>query len=367
MALRCLILRGHCNRLGGVEPGSVSSGHMVKFAAAATCLLTVVLVLQSAPSQKDPALKDPANGTLQQIVVTVIDGNGRYVRDLKADDFVLEENGMRQQIASFAQDSDVPISLGILIDKSASMRLPLAVQGKEKVSAALLAADGAARVLVKLMKPQDEFLLMVFDEGLKVKQSFTTDQKKIVDLLYKNNQVGGSTHLYHAVSEALKQTKKAKNRKRALVVITDVHDTSGDKLDELKASLRDGEVPVYTFGMRWDAWGLPGEDPTEPTFEVAVLRELAVDSGGRSMIVDIPDLTTDFTVVRMIAFVQDIAAELRGQYTLKYHSTASGTDAEKAVRIRAVSPEYQVRFRRDNSEPVKPLPNSKSAFPAPKK
>jgi len=334
---------------------------MVKFIAAATCLLTVVLVLQSAPSQKDPA-----SGTLQQIVITVIDDNGRYVRDLKADDFVVEENGMRQQITSFAQDSEVPLSLGILIDKSASMRLPLAVQGKEKVSAALLAADGAARVLVKLMKPQDEFLFMTFDEGLKVKQNFTTDQKKIVDLLYKNNQVGGSTHLYHAISEALKQTKKtAKNRKRALVVITDVHDTSGDKLDAMKTSLHDAEVPVYTFGMRWDAWGLPGEDPAQPTFEVAVLRELAVDSGGRSMVVDIPDLTTDYTVVRMIAFVQDIAAELRGQYTLKYYSTATGTDAEKAVRIRAVSPEYQVRFRRDNSEPVKPP--AKPAFPAPKK
>jgi len=217
------------------------------------------------------------------------------------------------------------------------------------------------------MKPQDEFLLMTFDEGLKVKQAFTTDQKKIVDLLYKNNQVGGSTHLYHAVSEALKQTKKAKNRKRALVVITDVHDTSGDKLDDLKASLHDAEVPVYTFGMRWDAWGLPGEDPAQPTFEIAVLRQLAIDSGGRSIIVDIPDLTTDFTVIRMIAFVQDIAAELRGQYTLKYYSNASGTDAEKAIRIRAVSPEYQVRFRRDNSEPVKPLPNSKQAFPTPKK
>jgi VWFA-related protein len=336
---------------------------MVKFiAAAATCFLTVVLVLQSAPSQKDPA-----NGTLQQIVVTVIDDAGRYVRDLKADDFILEENGVRQQVVSFAQDSEVPVSLGILIDKSASMRLPLAVQGKEKVSAALLAADGAARVLVRLMKPQDEFMFMTFDEGMKVKQAFTTDQKKIVDLLYKNNQVGGSTHLYHAVSEALKQTKKASNRKRALVVITDVHDTSGDKIDDMKASLKDAEVPVYTFGMRWDAWGLPGEDPTEPTFEVAVLRELAVDSGGRSIIVDIPDLTTDYTVTRMIAFVQDIAAELRGQYTLKYYSTAPGTDAEKAVRIRAVSPEYQVRFRKDNSAPVKPLPNSKQAFPAPKK
>jgi VWFA-related protein len=336
---------------------------MVKFiAAAATCFLTVVLVLHSEPSQKDPS-----NGTLQQVVVTVIDDAGHYVRDLKEDDFILEENGVRQQITSFAQDSEVPISLGILIDKSASMRLPLAIQGKEKVSAALLAADGAARVLVRLMKPQDEFLLMVFDEGMKVKQSYTTDQKKIVDLLYKNNQVGGSTHLYHAVSEALKQTKKASNRKRALVVITDVHDTSGDKLDDMKASLKEAEVPVYTFGMRWDAWGLPGEDPTEPTFEVEVLRELAVDSGGRSIIVDIPDLTTDYTVTRMIGFVQDIAAELRGQYTLKYYSTTPGTDAEKAVRIRAVSPEYQVRFRKDNSAPVKPLPSSKQAFPAPKK
>jgi VWFA-related protein len=281
---------------------------------------------------------------------------GRYVRDLKADDFVLEENGVRQQATGFAQDSEVPVSVGILIDKSASMRLPLAVQGKEKVSAALLAADGAARVLVKLMKPQDEFLLMTFDEDLKVKQNFTVDQKKIVDLLYKNNQVGGATHLYHAVVEALKQTKKAKNSKRALVVITDVHDTSGDKLDELKASLQGSEIPVYTFGMRWDAWGLPGEDASQPTFEVAILRQMAVDSGGRSIIVDIPDLTTDFTVVRMISFVQDIAAELRGQYTLKYISTSTTPDAEKAIRIRSVSPQFQVRFRRDDSQPARPAP-----------
>jgi len=359
---RCLIFRRHCNRLGGVQPGSVLSGRMVKLTVAATCFFSLVLLLQSAPKPQAQV-----NGSVQQIVVTVIDDIGRYVRDLKADDFVVEENGVRQQITSFAQDSDVPVSMGILIDKSASMRLPLAMQGKDKVSAALLAADGAARVLIRLMKPQDEFLLMVFDEDLKVKQNFTTDQKKIVDLLNKNNQVGGATHLYHAVAEALKQTKKAKNRKRALVVITDVHDTSGDKLDELKASLRDGEVPVYTFGMRWDAWGLPGEDPTEPTFEVAVLRQLAVDSGGRSIIVDIPDLTTDFTVIRMISFVQDIAAELRGQYTLKYLSNTPGLDADKAIRIRAVSPDYQVRFRRDSSEPVKPAANAKPAAAAPKK
>jgi len=333
---------------------------MAKFTVAILCLLSFMLVLQSAPV---PQAKPTANMT--QIVVTVLDELGRYVHDLKADDFVVEENGVRQEIASFMPDSDVPLSIGILIDKSASMRLPLAIQGKEKVSAALLAADGAARVLVRLMKPQDEFLLMTFDEGMKVKQGFTVDHKKITELLNKNNLVGGSTYLYRSVSEALKQTKKGKNRKRALVVITDVHDTSGDKLDDLKASLHDSEIPVYTFGMRWDAWGLPGEDPAQPTFEVSILREMAATSGGRSIVVDIPDLTSDFTVIRMISFVEDIAAELRGQYTMKYYSTTPGPEAEKAIRIRPVSPAFQVRFRRDNSEPVKPAAGAKP--PAPKK
>jgi len=333
---------------------------MAKISIAIVCLLLFVLVPQSAPiPQTKPS------DSMTQVVVTVLNQQGQYIQGLKADDFVLEENGMRQEIASFEPDSEIPLSIGILIDTSASMRLPLAIQGKEKVSAALLAADGAARVLVKLMKPQDEFALMIFNDDMKVKQSFTIDHKKVTELLNKNNLVGGSTHLYHAVVQALKETRKGKNRKRALVVITDVHDTSGDKLDELKAALHGSEIPVYTFGMRWDAWGLPGEDPANPTFEVAVLREMAADSGGRSIVVDIPDLTTDFTVIRMISFVEGIAAELRGQYTLKYNSTTPGPEAEKAIRIRAVSPEFQVRFRRDNSPPVKPAANAKP--PAAKK
>jgi len=318
---------------------------MVKVFVTAACLLSVALVLYSAPEPQSQS-----NGSEQQVVLTVINGAGQYVPNLKADDFVLEENGVRQKVTTFLPDSDVPLSVGILIDKSASMRLPLAVQGKEKVAAALIAANNASKVLIHLLKPQDEFVLMVFDEGVKVKQNFTSDQKKITELLNKNLQVGGATHLYKAVTEGLKQMKKAKNRKRALVVITDVHDTSGDKPDEMKASLHEGEVPVFTFGMRWDAWGLPGEDPAQPSYEVAVLRELAAESGGRSLVVDIPDLTTDYTVLQMIGFVQGIAAELRGQYTLKYISSNPGPASERAVRIRAVAPEYQVRFRRETME-----------------
>jgi VWFA-related protein len=300
-------------------------------------LLTLAAVLQ-APAQQSETL-----------MVTVTNTAGQFVPGLKQADFVLEENGAPQQIAKFSADPDVPVSLGILIDTSTSMRLPVALQGRERVPAALLAADGAARVVVKLSKPDDEYMLMVFNDKMSVKQQFTSDDKKITEILNKNNVVGGSTHLYDAIGEALKETrKKAKNRLRALIVITDVHDTSGDKIEDLQAIVREQEIPIYTFGMRWDAWGVPGEDaePGKATYEEAVLKMIAADTGGRSTVVDIPDLLSDYTINRMIDFVQALAAEVRGQYSISYNSTTPGPASGKAIRVRATSPDYKVQVRR---------------------
>jgi VWFA-related protein len=291
------------------------------------------------------ALLSQASAQPQSVIATVTNKAGQYVQDLKQEDFILEENGVRQQLTKFSSDSDVPVSLGILIDKSTSMRLPVAVQGKEKVPVALPARRRCA-VIIKLMKPQDEYLIMDFDEKLSVKQAFTPDKKKVTDLLYKNNLVGGSTHLYHAVGEALKEIKKkAKYPRRALVVITDVHDTSGDQIEELQATIREQEIPVFTFGMRWDAWGVPGEDaePGRATYEEAVLRMMASESAGQSMVVDIPDLLSDYTVTRMIEFVTLLGVELRGQYTLSYNSSTPSEG--RTIRIRTSSPDLQVRFR----------------------
>ena len=288
----------------------------------------------------------------QTLVVTVTNSSGQYVQDLKQDAFIVEEDGKPQLVGTFSTDPDLPISLGILIDKSTSMRLPVAAQGREKVSAALLAANGASRVVLRLTKPHDEFLFMAFDEKFDVRQSFTTDRKKITDLLAKNNVVGGSTHLYKAVGDALKEIrKKAKNRRRALIVITDVHDTSGDSVEELQAFIREQEIPVYTFGMRWDAWGVPGEDAEtgKSTYEESILRMMATHSGGYSSIVDIPDLLNDVTINRMIEFVQKVGLDLRGQYLLSYRSTTPGPSALKAIRVRAVNPDYRIQLRRETA------------------
>jgi Ca-activated chloride channel family protein len=296
------------------------------------------------------SLMQASKPEVQTVVVTVTNSAGQYVTNLKQDAFVVEEDGKPQRVETFRDDPDHPVSLGILIDKSTSMRLPVAAQGSEKVSAALLAANGASRVVLRLTKPQDEFLFMVFDDKFDVRQSFTTDRKKLTDLLSKNNAVGGSTHLYNAVEEALKEIrKKAKNRRRALIVITDVHDTSGDSVEELQTVIREQEIPVYTFGMRWDAWGVPGEDaePGKSTYEESVLRMMAAYSGGYSAVVDIPDLLSDYTINRMIDFVQQIGVELRGQYQLSYTSTTPGPGAGKAIRVRTTNPDHRVQVRRE--------------------
>jgi VWFA-related protein len=289
-----------------------------------------------------------AKGPMQTLAVSVTNEAGLFVPNLKAEDFILEEDGVRKDVAAFTADPDLPISVGILIDTSTSMRLPVTMQAGEKVPAALLAADGAARVVLKLTKPDDEYLIMTFNEKMSVKQSFTSDEKKVADLLYKNNSVGGATHLYSAIGDALKEIKKkAKNSRRALVVLTDVHDTSNYKIEDLQATIREMEIPVYTFGMRWDAWGVPGEvaEPGKSTYEEAVLRMVAGESAGQSMVVNIPDLLSDYTVRRMIDFVQLLGIELRGQYGISY-ATAPGSDA-KVLRLRTTSPNYQVRFRRE--------------------
>jgi VWFA-related protein len=307
----------------------------------------LVLILATAAGLAQT--RAPASqSAVQTLAVSVTNASGVYVSNLKAEDFIVEENGVRQEVAKFIADPDLPISLGILIDTSTSMRLPV---NRDKVPAALLAADGAARVVLRLTKPDDEYLLMTFNEKLSIKQSFTSDEKKLTDLLYKNNTVGGSTHLYSAVREALKEIKKkAKNSRRALVVITDVHDTSGDKVEDLQATIREMEIPVYTFGMRWDPWGVPGEDSEtgKSDYEVAVLKMMAGESAGYSMVVDIPDLLSDYTINRMISFVQLLGFELRGQYVMSYPMTP-GSGA-KVIRVRTVSPDYQVRFRRESTE-----------------
>ena len=290
-----------------------------------------------------------ASQRLQRIVVNVTDAQGRYMVDMKDKNFVIEEDGVAQPIVSFTPDSDTPISFGLLIDTSTSMRLPLYSDGKAAAPAALLVGAGIGRAIVKLMKPQDEFMLMTFDEGIQVKQNFTQDRKKIQDELYKLHQVGGATNLYESVLKSLEKMKKAKHRRRALIVITDAYDTSGKRLDDFRDKISAEEIQVFTCGLR-AALENVNDPQAEPLFQL-VLRSFSRETGGLSMIVDVPDYQTDSTVEGLIGFSRIIALELRGQYTLGYYTDKTGPIASRQIRVKTDYPSLRVRIRRDAEEP----------------
>jgi len=307
-------------------------------------VLALAALLQQAPPQPGPE-------RVQKLVLNVTDPTGRYILNLRQADLVVEENGMERKITGFMEGSDTPISLGLLIDKSLSMRLPLYVEGKQPVPAAILAANRIGRAVVKLMKPQDEFLLMTFDEKLQVRQNFTQDRKKIEDQLQKLNEVGNATHLYENVVNALEKMKKAKYKRRALLVITDAYDTSGKELEDLRAKIAEQEIQVFTCGVRSVSEELPNPN-AEPLFQL-VLRVLSVDTGGLSLVVDLPELQTTLSIEEIIAFSQIMTMELRGQYTLTYNTDQTGPLASRFVRVRSNTiPQLRIRLRRDADEPL---------------
>src|SRR5262245_6740557 len=244
-------------------------------------LISLVALIQQPPTP-------PAPTHVQKIVVNVTDNSGRFVVNLKPEDFIVEENGKTQKVVDFMEGSDTPISLGILIDKSTSMRLPLYTEGREYVPAALFAAARLGRAAVNLMKPQAEFILMTFDEKVQVKENVTQDRKKIDDQLTKLREVGNATHLYDSIVTALDRMKKSRYRRRALIVITDTYDTSGKQLEDLRPKIAEQEIQVFTCGLRAVYDEVP--DPTaEPLFQL-VLRVLSADTGGLSLVVDLPVL-----------------------------------------------------------------------------
>ncbi|HEX5000603.1 MAG TPA: VWA domain-containing protein [Terriglobia bacterium] len=270
---------------------------------------------------------------LVQIVATVTDRNGHYITDLGPDDFVVEVNGARQSIAHFTRDEETPVSLGILIDTSGSM--------KER----LPAARQAAAAFIRGMRPQDEFFLMTFARGTKLTQDFTTDRKQLERALDRVSEGGLGTHLFGAVENGAKATKKAKNRKRALIVISDGGDVSRTSLEKFQSRLENSEALMYAMEIQNGGGSrlIRLLEPA-PAKRSANMHAIADRTGGRWFGVDasrpLNQLRGQFDAAFSV-----VSTELRGQYSIGFYPTPAVKGGASKIRVRAVNAEYGVRTR----------------------
>ena len=293
--------------------------------------LTLFLLGAQLPSTDTPAIHVDVD--LVQIVVTVTDAAGHYVTNLRPQDFVVEMDGVPQEIAHFSQDAETPVSLGLVIDTSISMksRLPAARQ--------------AASTFIRGMRQPDEFFLMSFARGTRLRQDFTQSRQQLDQALASINGTSWGTNLVGAVEKAAARTRSATHRKRALIVISDGGDNSRSSLRKFQARIRADEVLMYAIEIQGASTGVLKLFEPSAARRTGIMHSIAEETGGRWFGVD-ASLSSDELLRQLDETFAAISAELRGQYSIGFYPSLSAGQSPGKVRVRCTEPEYRVRARK---------------------
>ncbi len=325
------------------------------------------------PGAEEPGFRFKSGVELINVTATVSDASGRFVSGLRQDDFLVYEDDQPVTVTHFNAER-VPVSLGIALDTSGSM-------AGQKIEAAQSALD---RFFFELLDRNDEIFLYRFSNTPVLLQGWTRDRQLLSRALGRIAPNGG-TALYDAVSEAIPLTQRGQNRKKALLIVSDGNDTSSaSTVRDVKAQIRESEVLVYAIGIDGQSettrtqppprmpmpipfpfpgrgrvgggggWPRPpvgggggggggqgwprSQQSGDDRVNVAALRDMTDDSGGRTEIVRDPRDLNPSTA--------NIADELSKQYYLGYPSEGKKDGRWHSIRVELRNRSYRVRARR---------------------
>jgi VWFA-related protein len=279
---------------------------MIPLAAAAACLLAVAQ--DSAVFRSDT-----------RIVVchaTVMDKTGHLITNLHKDAFTAYENKVKQEIRGFKRE-DLPVSLGLVIDNSGSMRNKI-----DQVKAAAVA-------LVEASNKEDEVFVVNFNDAaymdLPPGKDFTNSIQELAQALAKIDTRGG-TAMRDAIQMSIDHLKKAHRDKKVLVVITDGNDNASlISLEALIRNAHQSDVIIYGVGL------LNEEEHSEARKAKKALIDLTDATGGKVF------FPAGVEEVGHIA--QQVAHDIRNQYTIDYSPSNSAMDGTfRAIRITVKAP-----------------------------
>ena len=296
---------------------SRAGGRGAAKAIALPALLLIVLV-GYAGDQAPPAGQDRDSGSFRISVdvalvvlhATVTDRQGGFVSDLGEQDFEVYEDGVPQPIRLFSNE-DVPVTVGLVVDHSTSMRPKLA-----EVTA-------AARTFVRSSNREDEMFVVNFNErvslGLPAAIRFTDSTAELEDAIAAA-PTGGQTALYDAIAKGLEELQAGSRDKKVLIVVSDGGDNaSAHSLAEVMKLAGQSSAVIYTVGV------FEEEDPDR---NPGVLKRLAQATGGEAFL---PGQLSE-----VVAICERIARDIRHQYTIGYVPINLARDgAYRAIRVLA--------------------------------
>lgn len=253
---------------------------------------------------------------LALVNVTVADPYNRLVTGLEPSNFRIFEDNVEQEIVNFSSE-DVPISVGVILDRSGSMGNKL---GKAKE---------ATLQFFRTANPQDEFFLVSFNERAELLSPFTNSVDDLQDRLLSAS-AKGTTALLDAIYLGLSQMRDARYAKRALLIISDGGDNHSRFTEkDVSRLVREADTQLYSIGI-FEPFAYRSRTPEE-LHGPSLLDEMAELTGGRAFSVenlnDLPDVAAK------------ISMELRNQYILGYHPSNKAHDARwRKIKIKLRAP-----------------------------
>jgi VWFA-related protein len=256
------------------------------------------------------------DSTLVLIPVTVTDPLNRFVTGLEKENFKVFEDKKEQSVLQFSSE-DAPLSVGLVFDTSGSMGRKLD-KSRQAVSQ-----------FFKTANPEDEFFLVQFNDTAELINAFTTSLEEIQNKL-TFTQSKGKTALLDAVYLALHTMKKARNPRKALLIISDGGDNNSRYSEnEIKNLVKEADVQIYAIGI-YEPIGARGRTAEELSGP-GLLTEIAEQTGGRQYAVEnlneLPDIAAK------------IGIELRNQYILGYAPQNQDRDGKyRRIQVKLVQP-----------------------------
>lgn len=330
------------------------------------------VVTDNGPEEVDAGDVIKVETTLVTLPVSVTDRNGRYIPNLRKEDFRLWEDGVEQQVAFF-NAVDKPFSVVLMIDTSGSTRFRL-----EDI-------QQAAITFVNQLRRDDKVMVVSFDNDVQVLSEFTTDRYRLHDAI-RRTETGDSTRLYDAVDLVINDRLNRIDGRKAVVLFTDGVDTTS-RHASYESNMRDAEeLDALIYPVQYDTYadmagggsggggGWPGAQlPTTPID--ILIQILGGRSGGNNRrsgggarrggtgtsrneydlanryLQDLSQVTgarryqADSIQNISVAF-SNIAEELRRQYSLGYYpKNLAQAGQRRQIRVRVNQPNLAVRTR----------------------
>jgi len=266
------------------------------------------------PLKQQPGASIKVDVNLVVLHTSVLDDRGKFVEGLTQDNFRIYEDKTEQKLSVFKRE-DIPVSMGLVIDNSGSMR-----DKRPRV-------NEAALTLVQNSNPQDEAFVVNFNDDfyLDLDKDFSSSIPELKEALERID-ARGSTALFDAIIGSLDHLKKAAKEKKVLLIVTDGEDnTSRNSLEKTVREIQRTDTVIYTIGL------LGQENKKSAKNAKKALNAIAEASGGLAFF---PENVED-----VHAICEQVAHDIRHQYTLAYYPSNAAKDGTfRSVRVDVIPP-----------------------------